>query len=198
MIDKIYKSKKYTYLLKTLLKIKLFFSKVDYVLVFFVFLLVFSFMYSYITRQNTSSIYNQNDIPNLEIKGLVLSRFDSNIINMTIKSDSVAQYNDKEIFRNFSANRINSDNILEYLKGKEVLRMGDIYDFVDGVHYIKSPEIKFFSQKGEYNSKIETFVGKGYFLIEDTNMTTTGKDIFYDSNTDMITAKDITTTILRF
>ncbi len=194
---KLKKSRKYIAFLRIWLSIKVFFGKINYILLFFLALLVFSFSYSFFMKQNQLPIQNIKDIPKIEVKQLTLNRFNTDIVDMKVKADVALQYDDKDIFIGFFASRINDDSVLENLSGKEVWHVGDSYDFIEGIHYTKLPEIKFFSQKGVYNSRSGVFVGQGDFFIEDVGMTTTGKDIFYDSKADTITAKYIITKILR-
>ncbi len=186
------------FILKRYIAIKVFLRQVNYILVFFIGLLLFSLFSLLLFRYNETSHTYTQEIPKLEVFHFTLNRFDMQHVDMFIKADKGMQYKDKEIYINFFGSRLNEDLSAETLEGQEVWHIGDVYNFLTGIYYTKSPNIKFFSEKGIYNTKNEVFQGKGRFFIEDTNMTTNGEDIFYDKTTDTITAKNITTKLIKF
>lgn len=185
------------FLLKKYIKFRIFLQNVNYILVFFIALLLFSFASLLLFRHGGSNHIYTQDIPKLEMFDFSLNRFNSQSVDMFIKADKGMQYADKEVYINFFGSRLNDDLSTETLEGEEVWHNNDEYDFIKGVYYTKSPNVKFFSERGIYNTKSEVFRGEGKFFIEDIDMKTDGYNIFYDKATDTITAKNIKTKLIR-
>lgn len=121
-----------------------------------------------------------------------------NLIDLYVQGSSIKQFDDnKETYKDFIGEKLDSNGVIERLEGEEVVHIEDEYDFTKGVSYTKSPHIKFFSQFGVYNIKDEIFKGRGEFVIEDSSMKTTGKNIFYDKKADEIEAIEIHSQILK-
>lgn len=185
------------FILKKYVKFRIFLQNINYILVFFIGLLIFSFASLVLFSHDGSRYTHTKDIPKLEMFDFSLNRFNSQHVDMFIKADKGMQYEDKEVYINFFGNRLNDDLSTETLEGEEVWHNNDEYNFIKGVYYTKSPNVKFFSKQGIYNTKTNIFRGTGQFFIEDTGMTTNGDDIFYDKTTDTITAKNITTKLIK-
>lgn len=232
-----------------------FYNKIDFILVFFLFLLVLTFTSFVGFKSPLSSISVNRNLARLEIKDFELYRFaefkidsqdskdsknyiesgkqnskdsknitesksqdsikdsikkDSiesstqntqntqNLIDLYVQGSSIKQFDDnKETYKDFIGEKLDSNGVIERLEGEEVVHIEDEYDFTKGVSYTKSPHIKFFSQFGVYNIKDEIFKGRGEFVIEDSSMKTTGKNIFYDKKADEIEAIEIHSQILK-
>lgn len=185
------------YILKRYIKFKIFLHNINYILIFFIALLLFSFGSLLIFKQKGIHYDYVEEIPKLEMFNFIMYRFNAEQVDMIIKANKGMQYKDKEVYIDFFGSRFNDDLSIETLEGKEVWHKDDKYDFVKGINYTKSPDRKFFSEKGVYNTITEVFVGKGKFFIEDTEMTTDGYNIFYDKATDTIKAKNIVTRLIR-
>lgn len=187
-------TKRRIFLLKQYLRFKAFLGTIDYIVVFFVALLLFSLASLFFFRQYGTNYSHSEELAQLEIIDFTLNRFDDSHVNMFVRSDRAMQYKkDEEVYINFFGSRFNEDKSTETLEGQEVWHRGDIYDFVAGIQYTKTPNTTFFSEQGVYDTKKEVFQGRGNFFIDNTEMTTHGKDIFYDKITDTITAKQIQT-----
>ena len=185
------------FLLKKYIKFRIFLQNINYILVFFIGLLLFSFASLLLFRHNGSQYTHTEEIPKLEMFDFSLNRFDSQHVDMFVKANKGMQYADKEVYIDFFGSRLNNDLSTETLEGEEVWHKNDEYDFIKGIYYTKSPNVKFFSERGIYNTKADVFRGEGKFFIEDTDMTTDGENIFYDKETDTITAKNIKTKIIK-
>lgn len=185
------------FILKKYIKFKVFLHNIDYILIFFIALLLFSFGSLLLFKQKGVQYDYAEEIPKLEMFNFTLHRFNAEHVDMIVKASKGMQYKDKEVYIDFSGSRFNDDLSTETLEGQEVWHKGEEYDFVNGINYTKSPDRKFFSEKGVYNTLTEVFIGKGKFFIEDTDMTTNGENIFYDKETDVIKAKNIKTTLTR-
>lgn len=185
------------FILKKYVRFKIFLQNINYILVFFVGLLIFSFLSLVLFRHGRQGYTHDVELPKLEMFNFSLNRFNSQHVDMFIKADKGMQYMDKEVYINFFGSRLNDDLSTETLKGEEVWHKDDKYDFIKGVYYTKSPNVKFFSERGIYDTKSDIFRGSGKFFIEDTDMTTNGYDIFYNKTTDTITAKNIATQLIK-
>lgn len=171
--------------------------KIDLILAFFIGLLIFTFSAFFSFSPPNQSYEKHDNTAKLEAKDFILTRFDYTGINMLIRGSNALQYADREVYYNFIGNRLNDNQETESLEGKEVVHIGDNYDFIQGIHYTKSPYTSFFSERGVYNTATEIFTGQGNFLVENESMTTTGKNIIYDKKTDTTIAQDITTKIFK-
>ena len=206
-------------------KISAFLERVNVILLFFLVLLGITLTSFFSFRIDSQTFSHDSDLAAMELHHFMLNRFNENNIDLVVRGSSIRQFEDRELYTDFIADKLNEDGIIEHLEGKDVVHVGSEYDFTNGVIYEKfsdkslqdsnlaskkdskkdsnrdsnqnSANIKFFSQKGVYNMAFEIFTGRGDFSIEDPSMRTHGKDIFYDKNTDTITAKYIKTQILR-
>lgn len=187
-------TKRRIFLLKQYIRLKVFFANIDYIVVFFVALLLCSLASLLFFRPHNANYTHTQELARLEIIHFTLNRFDKFNVNMLVRADRGMQYkNDTEVYINFFGSRFNEDMSTETLEGQEVWHKENIYDFVAGIQYTKTPNTTFFSEKGLYDTEKEVFQGQGNFFIENIEMTTHGKDIFYDKTTDTITAKRIQT-----
>lgn len=184
--------------LKKYIKFKTFLHNLDYILIFFLALLLFSLISLLLFKQKGVQYSDHaEEISKLEMFDFTLHRLNTKQVDMIVKASKGIQYKDKELYIDFYGSRFNDDLSIETLEGKEVWHKGNEYDFVAGINYTKKPNRKFFSEKGVYNTLTEVFAGKGRFFIEDTDMITEGENIFYDEKTDTIRAKNIVTRLIR-
>ncbi|RDU67531.1 hypothetical protein CQA53_00485 [Helicobacter didelphidarum] len=176
---------------------KAFLQKIDFMLLFFLALFMLTLTSFFFFEMPMKNYKKHNELPIMEIHQFILHRFNEQYIDINISGESMQQYQEKEVYKNFLGSKFNDDGSIEHLDGKEVWHIGDEYDFILGINYRKTPYIKFFSEKGVYNIVTEVFMGKGDFFIEDEGMKTMGKNIFYDKKTDVITAHNINSQILK-
>ncbi|RDU71344.1 hypothetical protein CQA66_06635 [Helicobacter aurati] len=173
-------------------------ARCDVIVVFFMFLLLFTFTSSFLFEVSVSNYKStKEDLPIIELHNWRLYEIGKKSVNIDMKGAVAKRYANREVYQDFEMCRLSEDSI-ENLKGQEAIHKEDIYEFPKGVEYSNAPFIYFFSQAGTYNIVTEAFSGKGEFRIQDQQSITMGKDIFYDKKSDTIIAKHIHSQITRF
>ena len=158
------------------------------------FLSVFAVIMLFLLYQKPYNIptdKNSKDRPSIEITDMVNYSINTEGISYIVKATKVLRFTDRDEFYNIDATRKSKKIFLENLKANSGILIKDNLKLKGSVEYQNSDNIKFKSQKLDYNLKEKVFRSDVDFILEDSRSITHGSSIVYKSDEGKIYANNI-------
>ncbi|WP_281951068.1 LPS export ABC transporter periplasmic protein LptC [Nitrosophilus kaiyonis] len=155
---------------------------------FFLFLIIFSILWTIYLKPYKISPKNIKDIPEVVFENFILNEIEKNGTKSTLIGKIGEKYKDRFEIKDFEYKK--NDKNIENLIAKKGVYKKDIINLYDSIEY-KTKDFKFYTDMAVYNLKKEIISTKTKFKLITKSAIVLGDNLIYYRNKGKILAKNI-------